>query len=57
MTYKLNIELLKFLKALDNSWRLKIIEFVVNYSSVSFSEIHEYLEKQIGRKFSKGVIS
>lgn len=52
-----DVNVVRLLKALDNDLRLKIVEFVINSSPVSFSEIYERLEKETGRKINKGTVS
>lgn len=57
MTFQPDVGVIKFLKALDNSTRLKIVELIINSSPVSFSTINEHLEKQTGRKINRGTIA
>ena len=57
MAFESDLGVIKFLKALDNSLRLKIVELIINSSLVSFSTIHEHLETQIGRKINRGTMS
>lgn len=57
MAFEPDIRVIKLLKALDNSLRLKIVELIINTSPVSFSAIHEHLENQIGREINKGTMS
>jgi DNA-binding transcriptional ArsR family regulator len=52
-----DVNVIKLLKALDNSLRLKIVELVLNASPVAFSTIHEHLEEQTGREINKGTVS
>ncbi len=57
MTFNPDINVVKLLKALDSSMRIKIVELVINSSPVSFSAIHDHLENQIGRKINRGGIT
>jgi len=57
MAFESDIGVIKLLKALDNSLRLKIVELIINSSLVSFSAIHEHLEHQIGREINRGTMS
>jgi len=52
-----DINVIRLLKALDNSTRLQIVEHVINSSPTSFSAIHENLQKQTGREINKGTTS
>lgn len=53
---KYNIRLMRMIKALDNHIRLLIVQFVLNSSPVSFTQIHEYLKEESG-EISKGTLS
>lgn len=57
MTFEHDVNVIKLLKALDNSLRLKIVELIINSSLVSFSAIHEHLENQTGREINRGTMS
>ena len=57
MTFEPDINVIKLLKALDNSIRLIIVELIINSSPVSFTTIHECLEEQTGREINKGTTS
>jgi len=52
-----DVNVVRLLKALDNELRLKIVEFVLNSSPVSFSEINERMEAETGRRINKGTVS
>jgi predicted transcriptional regulator len=56
LTFDPDFKILKFLKGLNNSLRIKIVELILNNSSFSFTQIHEYLEEQTGRTINKGTI-
>lgn len=49
------VELMKMMKALDNTIRRNIVEFVLNSSSVSFTDIYDHLKGRIGLD-SKGTL-
>jgi len=57
MSFVPDVNVIRLLKALDNSVRMKIVELVLNSSAVSFSEIHEHLEAETGRRINKGTMS
>lgn len=57
MSFVPDVNVVRLLKALDNELRLKIVELVLNSSPVSFSEIHEHLEAETGRRINKGTLS
>ena len=44
------------MKALDNQIRVMIVQFILNSSPVSFTNIHEYLQKE-GGEISKGTLT
>lgn len=57
MAFEPDVNVIKLLKALDNSLRLKIVELVINSSPVSFTAIKEHLENQTGREINRGTMS
>jgi len=57
MMFNPDVKVVKLLKALNNSWRIKIVELVINSSPISFSAIHDHLENQIGREINRGAIT
>ena len=52
-----DVKIIKLLKALDNSLRLKIVELVIDSSPFSFSAIHSHLEAMTGRQINKGTVA
>jgi DNA-binding transcriptional ArsR family regulator len=57
MAFRPDVEVIKFLKALDNEIRLKIVELIINSSPASFSTINEYLDRQTGKEINKGTLA
>lgn len=47
---------MKLIKALNNPIRLTIVQFILNSSHVSFTQIHNYTKEEHG-ELSKGTLS
>jgi len=53
---KQNIELMRMIKVLNNHIRILIVQYVINSSPVSFTQIHNHLKGERG-DISKGTLS
>lgn len=53
---KQNIELMRMIKVLNNHIRILIVQYVINSSPVSFTQIHNHLKGESG-DISKGTLS
>lgn len=54
---EITIKIMRMLRALDNYMRLQIVQFILNSSPASFSDIHSYLQEISGQTISKGTLT
>jgi len=57
MTLRPDINVMRMIKALDSSMRMRIVNLVINASPVSFTGIQEHLEAVTGKTVSKGTLA